>query len=661
MAMMDCLALCPLLLVDVREDGSGTSNDSRRRTRSSIMEYYRKLYESLLDKQQSACKPLPEGMTNLERTPAEDTKDIAAEVRNHHNHLDYLVASAMARFHGFLIGKRRCPISKRFVDGPVMDDDLKRKAVCSFVTSLMRKLSCSVCGKKSHSYNMTDDIENCRNDPDFVPLCVKLNTLQGLSHGPGNHNLSNTFGGYDDDDNTSLKCEDAISTGYMSIDKTKTEKEIREFNSLRYFYALKLTNLRREKMSMPPIVDEYGNDDAYGERPWEKHRLWRKEIDEESFLMASVLTHEKCYSINTSNLREAPDLARELVRMDRLPKDEQLEGLQLLRDAWDEYDMKTYLSKRYKLFSKFLYMMLLGTGILTVVLTVWFYEDRGTESSRVQEGEIQHSVFGTSLLSAGIVSVGTAINPGQRWRRLRACCCLLETNIYLYRTRVQNYETTNRDRSAAQTALRKFLMEWRDKVSGGTDLSSTSMERKFPRSVYKHFQRDCAPGVMKKMTSKDDDYHKPLSPNDYIRWRLQPMLSFYQGRLPTYQRRCFIFQMLLILCTTSCACFSYLNMQAAVTVAAVVVGTISSWVEFSDYTKKLERYTSATQELKNVLTWWSSLSDVEQASRESITDLVVNTEGAISSEYTAWSSAGKKQNRQQDREEESDKPRQKED
>ena len=72
----------------------------------------------------------------------------------------------------------------------------------------------------------------------------------------------------------------------------------------------------------------------------------------------------------------------------------------------------------------------------------------------------------------------------------------------------------------------------------------------------------------------------------------------------------------------------------------VVVTTLSvtftSWSEFSDTARKLERYTRAHVGLRKLLTWWESLGEVEKASKENITSLVQRVDQVISDEHLAW-------------------------
>ena len=57
--------------------------------------------------------------------------------------------------------------------------------------------------------------------------------------------------------------------------------------------------------------------------------------------------------------------------------------------------------------------------------------------------------------------------------------------------------------------------------------------------------------------------------------------------------------------------------------------------------RKSERYTRAVNALENLLSWWASLGDVEQASKATIARLIQSAEGIISEEQVAWTSTGK--------------------
>ena len=52
-----------------------------------------------------------------------------------------------------------------------------------------------------------------------------------------------------------------------------------------------------------------------------------------------------------------PLIVGQLVRLDRLPKQNPLEGLLLLQEAWKSHDIAVHLADYYKIVSKFLFML----------------------------------------------------------------------------------------------------------------------------------------------------------------------------------------------------------------------------------------------------------------------------------------------------------------
>jgi hypothetical protein len=59
----------------------------------------------------------------------------------------------------------------------------------------------------------------------------------------------------------------------------------------------------------------------------------------------------------------------------------------------------------------------------------------------------------------------------------------------------------------------------------------------------------------------------------------------------------------------------------------------------------MERYTSAIRSLKNMVSWWEALNDVERAGTQNIAKLVLLSEEIIAGERDAWKLTASKLNR----------------
>ena len=67
----------------------------------------------------------------------------------------------------------------------------------------------------------------------------------------------------------------------------------------------------------------------------------------------SLLSSPHFYAVNLCKSSKTTKLlVSKLVRLDRLPQSNSLEGLLLLQSAWCKYDVCMYLAERYKLVCK---------------------------------------------------------------------------------------------------------------------------------------------------------------------------------------------------------------------------------------------------------------------------------------------------------------------
>ena len=71
-------------------------------------------------------------------------------------------------------------------------------------------------------------------------------------------------------------------------------------------------------------------------------------------------------------------------------------------------------------------------------------------------------------------------------------------------------------------------------------------------------------------------------------------------------------------------------------VVTAAAAAFTSWMEFTDIGRKVERYTRAVVDIQNLLSGWKSLSDVEKSNPVEIAELVRNGESILSSERVAW-------------------------
>jgi len=377
--------------------------------------------------------------------------------------------------------------------------------------------------------------------------------------------------------------------------------------------------------------------ESRGETP---HDVWQQEMYAHGLYIRTLLSSTRFYSLNLDKLDHVNSVVNKLVRLDRLPSTNTLESLLLLQDAWRDYDVSMLLADRYKLGCKLLFVFQLFLGWLIILgssLGIHFGQVFSEEHDTVIA--LNNTVFGLAIAVSFVISLDGMLAPKSRWRQFRSSAGSLESIIWMYRTRVGPFsldEQAGRDSKLPEAALCGCINEWRDNLMAGAALKRTNAQRKYQPAIYKHFQDQGSP------VDGADDFHSPTQPNRYIDLRINPSIDFYARRIPLYSRSSILlttFTVLLGIVASVLARFEELTWVSIMTAGATAV---MSWTEFSDASRKVERYSSAVVNLKKLLSWWKSLGAVQKASKESIETLVRSAEEIISQEQTSWMSvAGK--------------------
>ena len=76
----------------------------------------------------------------------------------------------------------------------------------------------------------------------------------------------------------------------------------------------------------------------------------------------------KVFGIDTFDMARAEQLLDKVTLLDRLPRQQSLAGLLLLRECWDEHDITMHLAGQYKRASHVMYVVLLMLGLVILVL-----------------------------------------------------------------------------------------------------------------------------------------------------------------------------------------------------------------------------------------------------------------------------------------------------
>ena len=233
----------------------------------------------------------------------------------------------------------------------------------------------------------------------------------------------------------------------------------------------------------------------------------------------AVLTHDLVYSAHASSLVEISHVVNKvMMKKDLLPSENTLEGLMIVRSAWDVVDAARYTLRGYKLAAKLLYLLIIVFAVVYPSVVVFQEEIDKSASITLVDGSImtasQFIIFVISTVTALISATMSMFNPLRRFQQMRDAEAALCSAIWHYRTRTGPYACSRDGGSAAANAsLRAQVYECRQKILGQADMSETSFYKQYPAHIYKHGQR-CPPRDSAKKNKNEKKYAKKVHPHN---------------------------------------------------------------------------------------------------------------------------------------------------
>ncbi|EKX48124.1 hypothetical protein GUITHDRAFT_137062 [Guillardia theta CCMP2712] len=377
---------------------------------------------------------------------------------------------------------------------------------------------------------------------------------------------------------------------------------------------------------------------------WESFDAMKASISEDARVeygeqVSQLLSSPIFYGRNVSDVKGLSKLIEDLVRIGRIPEENSLEGLKILREAWDTVDICNHVAESYKIISKLGYIVILSLGLVITAITVMKNKVDRCEVvafTCLDDGRTKTIIFFLSLSASIIGAILAFYNPMHRWRILRNISSRIVSVIWMYRTRVGVFAMNNNKSDAPEIALRDRVLELRAELMESADIGETSFMRSYPRKVYKHFQHKWDDDKTQQDAPLVDNHHTPTSPNQYIEVRVNLMLDFYRSRLPGYRQTLNACTWLTILSNSGAAAVSTLGYPEYGAILIAFSAAIVSWLEFHGTRQKLARYNKSLMKLNNIITWWHSISAVDKASTESISMLIMQVETIVTGENDAW-------------------------
>lgn len=294
------------------------------------------------------------------------------------------------------------------------------------------------------------------------------------------------------------------------------------------------------------------------------------------------------------------------------------DGAPILKEVWDQF--ATYDTNAIREQAKFkqiqnwilifgviaVLLALIQTQIVLIVgkpesFTLWYEVLRG-------------AIILAPILIAALIAISNQFKSGNKWIMLRSGAESLKREIFRYRAQAGIYSDEATQEKTREQKLADKLTQIRRQVMK-TAVSETSLKP--------HGQ-----------TMPSDMGF--LSSSGYIDARLEEQRVWYAGKTDGLEKKLRLLRWSTILIGGLGTLLAALGLELWVALTTALAAALVTYLEYTRTENTLVLYNQVVTDLKNIKTWWATLTLDEQALPSNHDLLVQQTEQALETEHSGW-------------------------
>ena len=293
----------------------------------------------------------------------------------------------------------------------------------------------------------------------------------------------------------------------------------------------------------------------------------------------------------------------------------------VLPDAWGRFDNFDLAAVEKEALFRATQM---GIQVLTVVATLLAIAISGSGipvklSLPVFSHLDLHAILHILMIAIPIlISMLGAFNArfreGNKWLLLRAAAESIKSEIFRYRTRSGIYSEEQCTAITAPLRLADSIKEISTSLTQ-SEVNRTSLPQ---RNVV------------------DPKRLKILSPDAYLRERVEDQIDYFVGKTVTLYRQLKQLQLWILIVGGLGTFLAAINLEVWVALTTALATAFTNKLEIDQVENSLVQYNIALANLRNVQTWWKGLTPWEKARPKNIDLLVDRSERALERETAGW-------------------------
>jgi len=238
-------------------------------------------------------------------------------------------------------------------------------------------------------------------------------------------------------------------------------------------------------------------------------------------------------------------------------------------------------------------------------------------------GTLKWLIVAIPVLITILIAVSNRFNAGQKWIWLRSTAETLKSEIFRYRTQAGIYHAEQCQETSRETKLAEKIQ----------DLNNHLIQTEVNMSALRSYQGPLPPQYS---TAENDDGLSVLSPERYLKTRLEDQLDYYVGKTERLERQLYRLQWGTYILGGVGTFIAAYGWELWIALTTGLVAALTTYLGYQQVEERLRKYNQAAMTLTNVRNWWAALSVQEQAQPENIDKLVSETEEALGREFSEW-------------------------
>ncbi len=222
-----------------------------------------------------------------------------------------------------------------------------------------------------------------------------------------------------------------------------------------------------------------------------------------------------------------------------------------------------------------------------------------------------------------LLAVASKLDQGSKWTLLRGAAEGIKQEIYRYRAQAEDY---NPGRESDET--RDEILA--SKIKGITE---RLMKTEINMTGLLKYIGEIRPEI--ELANQADDGFTDLSADDYVKYRLQSQMDFYNERISTFSHRMRLLNVWIILVGGAGTFIAAIGEKPWIALTTAVVAALTSFLEYNQLENTVTSYNQSLADLEAIGIWWRALPNFKRtpAAKEM---LVRKTEEVLNAESLRW-------------------------